>query len=273
MNNQQYCEQKILRDGSCLYYSLRFITPQKRTALLLLHTLFHEIDEIKYKCQDIRVAEQKRDWWQQEMHNTFADQASHPITQDLKNMIEQYQITETELMNMVNALIHCPTRFADFSQLKTYCEQSSGQLQVFCTKILGYQQDETLEAAQQLGVMLQLYYLLRELRRDTLSAYVYIPQTEFEQFSLTQHAVFEQQQTEGLHALLEFQAQRIHLYYNDFLKKLPKAEHRQQKMGLIRSKLAIATLKEIEQDNLAVFQHYVSLTPLHKLWITMNYLW
>jgi phytoene synthase len=273
MNSQQYCEQKILREGSCLYYSLRFVTAQKRQALLILHTLFQEIDEIKYKCQDIRVAQQKRDWWQQEIHNTFKAQAAHPVTQDLKIILEKYQITETELKTMLNALLHCPSRFADFAELETYCKQTSGQLQILCAKILGYQKLETLDAAQQLGIMLQLYYLLRELRRDTLNAYIYIPQTEFEQFKLTQHILFEQQQNEALLALLKFQAQRIYLYYKDFLKRLPKTEHRQQKMGLIRAKLAIATLKEMEKDGLEVFRHQIHLTPLRKLWIIKNYIW
>ncbi|MEK7989749.1 MAG: squalene/phytoene synthase family protein [Thiotrichaceae bacterium] len=273
MDNQQYCAQKILREGSCLYYSLRFVTPQKRIALLILHTLFHEIDEIKYKCQDIRVAQQKRDWWQHEIYNTFNTKATHPATQNLKAIIEQYQISETELMTMLNALIHCPSRFADFAELETYCKQTSGQLQILCAKILGYKNPQTLDAAQQLGIMLQLYYLLRELRRDMLSAYIYIPQTEFEQFKLTQQSLFEQQQTEALQALFKFQVQRIHLYYQDFLKILPKHEHRQQKMGLIRSKLAIATLKEMERDNLEVFRHQIHLTPLRKLLITLGYLW
>ncbi|MCV6637220.1 squalene/phytoene synthase family protein [Candidatus Albibeggiatoa sp. nov. NOAA] len=273
MNSQKYCEQKIIKEGSCLYYSLRFVVAEKRHALLLLHTLFHEIDEIKYKCQDIQVAHQKHEWWQQEMMQTFMGKASHPVTQDLSKIMEQYAISQADILTMTDTLIQCPTHFADFKQLETYCQQTSGQLQMLCAKVLGYQKDETLEAAQQLGVMLQLYYFIRELRRDTLNAYIHIPQTELEQFDLTQHILFEQKQTEQLHALLTFQAQRISEYYQSFVKKLPKTDRRQQKMELVRAKLAMATLKEMERDGLAVFQHRISLTPLRKLWITMNYLW
>lgn len=270
MNNQHYCEQKILREGSCLYYSLRFIAPPKRDALLLLHTLFHEIDEIKYKCQDIRIAQQKRDWWKQEVNQIFNGKASHPVTQNIKPLIEQYALTENELITMTHTLLHAPNRFADFNQLETYCKQTSGQLHILCAKILGSQQAETLQAVEKLGIMLQLYYFLRELRRDTLHTYIYIPQTELEQFNLSQHALFEQQTTE---ALLQFQAQRIEQYYQAFLQTLPKAERRQQKMGLIRGKLAMETLKEMQQDKLSVFQQKVSLTPIRKLWIIKGFLW
>ncbi len=271
MNSQQYCEQKILKESSCLYYSLRFITTQKRYALLLLHTLFHEIDEIRYKCQDIRVAQQKRDWWQQEINQAFSNRPTHPITQDLSILIEQYAIDQTELVAMVDALTRCPKQFSNFMQLEAYCEQTSGQLQVFCTKVLGYQQDETLKAAKKLGIMLQLFYFLRELRRDTLGAYIYLPQDELAEFKVTKNHIFEQQST-VLQPLLARQIQRIYQYHQQFLQTLPKNEYRQQKMGLIRAKLAIATLKEMQHDNLELFRHRISLTPLRKLLITMVYL-
>lgn len=272
MNSQQYCEQKILREGSCLYYSLRFVRPQQRYILLLLHTLYHEIDEIKYKCQDNRVAVQKYQWWQQEMQNLIAGQPNHPVTQGFLSAAEQCPFDFSELENMGNHLSSYSPHFVDFTQLETYCRQTSGQLQVLASKVLGFQKDSTIEAMYILGTLLQLYYFLRELRRDTLNAHIYIPQSELNQYNLTQHDLFEQK-IEKLNPLLQFQAQRIYQYYNAFLEALPKSERRLQKMGLIRSKLIIATLNEMERDNLAIFERKVSLTPMRKLWITMGYLW
>jgi len=272
MNSQYYCEQKILREGSCLYYSLRFIKPQTRYVLLLLHTLYHEIEEIKYKCQDSRVAIQKYQWWQQEIQNLIVGKPTHPITQGLFSIADQCPFELSELEIMVKHLTQYSPHFIDFEQLETYCRQTSGQLQVLTCKVLGYQKDNTVEAIYLLGILFQLYYFLRELRRDALNGHIYIPQSELAQFNLTQHAFFEQEK-QVLQPLLQFQVQRIHQYYNAFLETLPKTARRSQKMGLIRSKLIIATLSEMERDNLAIFEHKVSLTPMRKLWITMSYLW
>ena len=53
-----YCRDKIGGAGSALHYSLLFLPPASRTALIALHALRRELDDIADECADPGVARQ-----------------------------------------------------------------------------------------------------------------------------------------------------------------------------------------------------------------------
>lgn len=275
MTPQQYCQEQVLREGSSLYYSLRFLPTAQRHTLTALHAFFYEISEIKHKCQDIDVAKAKFQWWQQEITRTFENASQHPICQALTEPIQHYQLQQHYFQEIVEGLQLDleVTGYAKFEDLEEYCKHTSSVLSLLGTQVLGYQNDSTLKYAEQLGIALQLTYILRGLRRDTLKRRIYIPQDELERFGVNKQTLLDGQLTEMIQAVLAYQATRIRAYYHHAFQYLAKEDCFNQRSGLIRAQLALATLQEIENDGYQVFKHKIHLTPLRKLWITWRTLW
>jgi phytoene synthase len=275
MTAQQYCQEKVLRQGSSLYYSLRFLPIELRETLLALHAFFSEISDIRYECHDTGVALLKFQWWQEEMAQTFAGTPHHPICQALSEPIRHYQLAEHYFQEIIEGFLLDLklTRYATFDELEDYCKRTSSVLNLLCTHVLGYQNETTLKYAEQLGIALQLTYILRELRPDILKGRLYIPQEELVRFKVSEQSLFNRQLDDTVQALFAYQATRIRAYYHNAFKYLSKKDRFNQRSGLIRAQLALATLQEIENDGFQLFKHRIHLTPLRKLWITWRTIW
>jgi len=272
MTPQQYCIDKVLHKGSSLYYSLRFLPNALRDTLTALHAFFSEINWIRYECHDIGVARLKLQWWQAEVAQTFVGTPQHPVCQALSEAIQRYHLAEHYFQEIIEGFLLDldVTRYIRFEQLENHCKRTSSVLNLLCTQVLGYENDSTLKYAEQLGIALQLTYILRDLRRDILNEHFYIPQEELDYFTVTTQTLLNEPQSNAVQALLIYQVARIRAYYADAFKYLIKEETLNQRSGLIRAKLALATLTEIENDGYQVMKHRIHLTPWRKLWIMIN---
>ncbi|EDN72642.1 Squalene/phytoene synthase [Beggiatoa sp. SS] len=96
---------------------------------------------------------------------------------------------------------------------------------------------------------------------------------ELEQFKVSPHTLYNDQLSDSVQALLTFQTKRIRDYNNNAFKYLAKEDRFNQRSGLIRAQIALATLQEIEKEKYQVFEHRIHLTPLRKLWITWRTNW
>jgi len=275
MTPQEYCLNKVLHEGSSLYYSLRFLPLVQRNTLTALHAFFNEIKEIVYECHDIAVARIKLQWWQIEIAQLFANTSEHPVCQALAEPIRHYHLAEHYFQEMIEGLLLDLeiNRYTQFGQLEEYCKRTNSVLNLLCAQVLGYQNDSTLKYAEQLGIAEQLTFILRDLRRDLLNEHSYIPQEELDYFNVTTQNLFDEPLPDTVQALLTHQVTRIRAYYANAFKYLVKEDSFNQRSSLIRANLTLATLTEIEKDGYQVVKHRVHLTPLRKLWITWRTLW
>ena len=67
------------------------------------------------------------------------------------------------------------TRYADFSELRGYCEKVAGAVGLACLPVYG---SDDVERAQTLGVALQLINIVRDVQEDWELGRVYLPQDE-----------------------------------------------------------------------------------------------
>lgn len=275
MTPQQYCQDKIMPEGSSLYYSLRALPTAQRQTLTALHAFFQEIYDIRYECHEMNMARIKFQWWQEEIAQTFAGTPHHPVCQALSENLQAHQLPQHYFQEIIEGfkLALEVTRYATFEKLEEYCKHTGGALSLLDTQVLGYQNDSTLKYAEQLGIALQLTDILRNLRRALLKGYLYIPQEDLERFQVTEQTLFNCQMSETVQALFAYQATRIRAYYNNAFKYLATEDRFNQRSSLIQAQLALATLQEIENDGYQVFEHYIRLTPLRKLWITWRTNW
>ena len=275
MTPQEYCQKKVLPDGSSLYYSLRFLPSKQRNALIALEAFYAEINEIRYKCREKQVARLKLQWWQNEIAQSFAGTAHHPVCQALSKVISANQLAEHYFQEIIEAFLLDldVTDYATFEELEEHCKHTYSVLSLLSTYILGYQNESSLKYAEQLGIALQLTEILRELHRDIFIGRLYIPQEDLKLFKVSKPSLFAGELSEPVTALFAYQTNRIRSYYHTAFKYLKTEDYFYQRSGLIRANLALATLKEIEKDGFQLFKHRIRLMPLRKLWIASCTAW
>lgn len=273
MTPQEYVQQKAVASGSSFYYAFLFLPKPRRDAITAFYAFCREVDDVVDEMVDPGVAATKLAWWKSEIAQSFAGQPTHPVTRALMPIVGRYSIEPRHLLAIVEG---CQmdleqTRYLDFVGLQRYCHLVAGVVGEVAANIFGQTQDATTAYAHKLGLALQLTNIIRDVGEDALRGRIYLPVSELQQFDVKAHEILKRQPTDDFQprfmALMRFQAERAHRYYDEAFALLPRTDRRSQKPGLMMASIYRTLLREIERDNFSVLNQRVSLTPLRKLWL------
>src|SRR5207237_1018973 len=108
--------------------------------------------------------------------------------------------------------------YADFDELRGYCEKVAGAVGLACVPVYG--SDDT-EHAMTLGIALQLINIIRDVEEDRRLGRVYLPQDELAAF-----AVEELAPSPEFRELMAFEAERARTYLAEGLRLLESLDRR-----------------------------------------------
>ena len=129
---------------------------------------------------------------------------------------------------------------------------------------------KTLEYATKLGLALQLTNIIRDVYEDSLRDRLYLPLDELKEFGVTESQIFNRENSDAFHKLMQFHAERAHKCYLDAFDTLPLQDRYKQKTGTIMAAIYENTLNEMEADGLQVLKHKVVIPPLRKIIIALK---
>ncbi len=269
MTPEEYCQEKTAKSGSSFYYSFLFLPPIKRKAITAVYAFCREVDDVVDDCINTEVAERKLDWWQDEISRLYQQQAQHPVTKALITTLQDFDLPEEYFQEIIDGMkmdlnIH---RYQTFSELTLYCYRVASIVGLIAAEIFGYKDKLTLKYAHNLGMAFQLTNILRDVKEDAQRNRIYIPLEELKQFSVTEHDLINNTNTDNTKKLFIHQAHRAHEYYDKAMSYLPEQDRYQQSTGIIMSEIYKSTLEKIQRDNYSVLQKRTSLPALKKLWI------
>jgi len=269
MTPQDYVQQKAAASGSSFYYAFLFLPPERRAAITAFYAFCREVDDVVDELADPSVASAKLAWWQAEVANAYAGQASHPVMQALMPLAAPFKIEQRHLQAVIEGcqMDLSQTRYLDYPALQHYCHLVAGVVGEVSANIFGQTQPQTLLYAHKLGQALQLTNILRDVGEDAMRGRIYLPMSELQQFEVKVHEILKRTHSDRFTALMQFQAKRAHRLYDEALALLPSVDRRAQKPGLMMASIYRALLCEIERDKFQVLNQRVSLTPLRKLWL------
>ena len=273
MTPQEYVQEKAVASGSSFYYAFLFLPKPRREAITAFYTFCREVDDVVDEMVDPGVAATKLAWWKSEVAQAFAGQPSHPVTRAIVPTAASYHIEPRHLLAIIDGcqMDLDQTRYLDFTALQRYCHRVAGVVGVVAANIFGQTEPATTEYAHKLGLALQLTYIIRDVGEDALRGRIYLPVSELQQFDVKAHEILKRQYTgdfpRRFGALMRFQAERAHRFYDQALALLPQTDRRAQKPGLMMASIYRTLLREIERDDFSVLNQRVSLTPVRKLWL------
>ena len=269
MTPDEYCQQKAAKSGSSFYYSFLFLPVPRRRAITALYAFCREVDDVVDEVSDPGVARTKLAWWRTEVADLFADHPHHPVTRALQPHIAEYGLDAARLNEIIDGMEMDLThhRYADFESLRLYCHRVAGVVGQLSASIFGYRDPRTLEYAEALGIAFQLTNIIRDVGEDARRGRVYLPAGDLARFGLGVDDILQLRGCPAFEQLMAFETQRAEAYYDEAFAKLPAADRRDQRAGLIMAAIYRTLLREIRRDDFAVLQQRIALTPLRKLWI------
>lgn len=264
-----YCAEKAAPAGSDLYYSVLFLAPERRRATIALEAVRRELEDAVRDASDPGVVQSKLQWWRQELARLFEGRPDHPATQALQPHLAAYDIGAVHLGELLAGVEAdaMQNRYLDWPNLRRHGDQVAGVAGRLAARIAGHTHARTLEFARQLSLAEQLVHFIRNLGEDVRHNRVYIPVDELQRFNVPAADLFNRRYTEGFKPLMAFQAERARATYRDALAALPAEDRRAQRPALIRGRLAMHLLDEVEADGFQVLTQRTDLTPLRKLWL------
>ena len=269
MTPEDYVQQKAAASGSSFYYAFLFLPKPRRAAITAFYAFCREVDDVVDEVSDPGVAMTKLAWWQNEVRQAFAGQASHPVMQALMPHVPVHGLRQEQLQAVIQG---CQmdleqTRYLDYPGLQRYCHLVAGVVGEVSARIFGQTDERTTEYAHTLGLAFQLTNIIRDVGEDAMRGRIYLPVNELQRFDVKAHEVLQRVYSERFTALMKFQAERAHQLYDQAMALLPAADLRAQKPGLMMASIYRTLLREIEDENFQVLHQRISLTPLRKLWL------
>jgi phytoene synthase len=269
MTPQEYVQQKAANSGSSFYYAFLFLPPNRRAAITAFYAFCREIDDVVDEISDPSVAQSTLGWWQKEVIQSFADNATHPVMKALMPHVKEYGIETQHLMSVIEGcqMDLTQTRYLDFAGLQRYCHLVASVVGEVAAKIFGQTDPATTQYAHTLGLAFQLTNILRDVGEDAMRGRIYLPLDELKQFDVKPQDLMQRQYSDRFTALMSFQAARANRLYEEAFALLPAADKHSQKPGLMMASIYRTLLREIESDDFRVLHQRISLTPLRKLWL------
>ena len=164
------------------------------------------------------------------------------------------------------------TRFADFSELRTYCYKVASVVGLICIEIFGYRDPKAREYAVDMGIALQLTNILRDLKEDADRDRIYIPQEDLNRFGYSEDDLMRGVVNERFRALMKFQADRARSYYEKSRPLFDLIEPESRACLRLLHTAYGAILDRIEACGFDVFSQRVGLSVREKLTMTAR-LW
>ncbi len=275
MTPEQYVQDKASKSGSSFYYAFLFLPPARRAAITAFYVFCREVDDVVDEVQDATVAATKLAWWRKEVGSAYGGQASHPVMKALMPHAASFDIRAEHLLAVIEG---CQmdleqSRYLDFPGLARYCHLVAGIVGEVSSGIFGRTQPATIEYAHKLGLAMQLTNIIRDVGDDARRGRIYLPISELQQFEVKAHEILNRGYSDRFTALMRFQAERAHRFYDEAFALLPDADRQRQKPGLMMGNIYRTLLREIESDNFQVLHQRTSLTPVRKLWIAFRTNW
>ncbi len=268
-NSDQYCRNKAAKSGSSFYYSFLFLPPVQRQAIMALYAFCREVDDTVDECTDKDIANQKLEWWNEEIERTFEGMPQHPIGKALQAANTHFSLPQSLFVEILAGMKMDLSYqgYQTFEDLRLYCHCVASAPGLLAAEIFGFTEAATREYAKNLGIAFQLVNIIRDVGEDANRARLYIPEDEIAQFSLTPQDILEKKYSENFTALMQYQAKRARTYYQAALDMLPEVDKYAQRSGLIMAEIYFTLLLEIEKTNFKVLHQRIGLTPLRKLWL------
>jgi 15-cis-phytoene synthase len=254
------------REAKNFAYGIMVLPRDKRRAVAAVYAFAREVDDIA----DGALPDADKREYLQRLHQvletvdstsaaSIADHGGAPWAVALADSRTRFPIPLEALHALVDGGLQDTEQstYADFDELRGYCEKVAGAVGLACLAVYG--SDDT-ERAMTLGIALQLINIIRDVDEDQQLGRVYLPQEELSAFGVEELAPSPE-----FRELMAFEAERARAHLAEGLLLLDSLDRRSALCVRTFASLYRETLDRIEESDFDVFGEKTRLSTPRKL--------
>ncbi len=248
-------ERITRREAKNFAYGIMVLPRDKRQAIAAIYAFARSVDDIA----DGELAPEEKQAGLEGLHSALDGDSTDPVFVALRDARERFGIPRDPLAALVDGGLQDieQSTYADFLELRGYCEKVAGAVGLACVPVYG--SDDT-EHAMTLGIALQLINIIRDVDEDRRLGRVYLPQDELSAFGVEKLAPSPE-----FRELMAFQAERARAYLAEGLRLLESLDRRSALCVRTFAGLYRETLDRIEAGGFDVFGEKLRLSTPRKL--------
>jgi phytoene synthase len=243
------------REAKNFAYGIMVLPRAKRQAITAIYAFARRVDDVA--DGDLPLEEKRVEL--EELRAALDDDPADPVFVALRDARERFGIPREPLEALIDGGLQDTEQatYADFAELRGYCEKVAGAVGLACVPVYG--SDDT-EHAMTLGIALQLINIIRDVDEDRQLGRVYLPQDELAAFEVEELAPSPQ-----FRELMAFEAERARTYLAEGLRLLDSLDRRSALCVGTFAGLYRETLDRIEAGGFDVFGEKTRLSTPRKL--------
>ena len=262
-------ERLTRQEAKNFAYGIMVLPRPKRRAIAAIYAFARRVDDV---ADGGFPLETKRERLEELRASLGEPSPADPMHVALADARARYGIPDAALSALVDGGLQDTEqgRYADFDELRRYCEKVAGAVGLACLPVYG---SDDAERARTLGIALQLINIVRDVREDWELDRVYLPQDELAAHGVTEDDIAAGRLTPAWRSLMAFQASRARDHLADGLHLLESLDYRSSLCVGTFAGLYRATLARIEAAGYDVFGPKTRLSTPRKLAVVARGLW
>jgi phytoene synthase len=243
------------REAKNFAYGIMVLPRPKRQAIAAIYAFARRVDDVA----DGGLPPEERRAQLEELRAALDTEPADPVFVALRDARDRFGIPREPLAALVDGGLQdlAQSTYADFADLRGYCEKVAGAVGLACVPVYG---SGDTEHAQTLGIALQLINIIRDVDEDRRLGRVYLPQDE-----LTAFGVEELAPSPEFRELMAVEAARARACLAEGLKLLDSLDRRSALCVGTFAGLYRETLDRIEANSFDVFGEKTRLSTPRKL--------
>lgn len=218
-SSYQYCRDLTRTHARTFYFASHVLPKAKRDACYTVYAFCRYVDDLvdvaverdNVTPQDARLLVER---WQQALRDVYdgkppgnvdgSDLDVHPILTAWADTLTKYRIPRHLPDELVEGVLMDTVvdRFATMDDLRVYCYKVASVVGLMTSEIFGYDNEQCLEQAVELGIAMQLTNIIRDVKEDADRGRIYLPQSMMQEFGVSEADVLAHRFTPELAALL-----------------------------------------------------------------------
>ena len=243
------------REAKNFAYGIMVLPKAKRQAIAAIYAFARTVDDVA----DGELPLEEKQIGLEELRAALDADGADPVFVALRDARERFDIPRAPLEALIDGGLQDleQATYADFADLRGYCEKVAGAVGLACVPVYG---SPDTERAMTLGIALQLINIIRDVDEDQRLGRVYLPQDELAAYEVDELAVSPE-----FRELMSFQAARARTHLADGLRLLESLDRRSALCVRTFAGLYRETLDRIEASGFDVFGEKTRLSTPRKL--------
>ncbi len=156
------------------------------------------------------------------------------------------------------------SRYETFDDLVEYCKKVASAVGLVCIEVCGYEDQDAVQHAVDLGIAMQLTNVTRDVAEDAANGRIYLPQEELSRFGYTEEELLAGKVNGSFRELVRFQVSRAREYFERGNRLFPLLDRRSRACPQAMAEVYMGILDKIEDADFDVMSSRIRLSKRTK---------